>query len=253
MDKFKKYYFTGTLIILMCLLAFFGGPSSWGDTTQTNTSGTNTAIEGGYESTTTTTYESGSESTSTTTNTTNSDIRSSPPSASAPSYNAMTQDVCAVGASAGVQTFGLGISGGKHFTDKNCERLKLARILNDFGMKVAAVAILCQDERVFESMIQAGTPCPIDGKIGKEAKKLWAKYDHERPDYDSYVKRIKEREKKEKAIAKKKALEEKKRLKEQAKMTKEFEIVDLDTKFNEEVDKKIEEKKKNPVNWESPK
>ncbi len=35
----------------------------------------------------------------------------------------------------GVQTFGLGISGGKHFIDKNCERLKLARILNDFGMR----------------------------------------------------------------------------------------------------------------------
>jgi hypothetical protein len=60
-------------------------------------------------------------------------------------------------------------------------------------MKVAAVAILCQDERVFESMIQAGTPCPIDGKIGKEAKALWSKYDHERPDYETYIKRMKKR------------------------------------------------------------
>ena len=34
-------------------------------------------------------------------------------------------------------------------------------------MRVAAVAILCQDERVFEAMIQAGTVCPIDGKIGR--------------------------------------------------------------------------------------
>ena len=200
------------------MLALLGGPKAWGDTTQTNTSGTNTSIDGGYESTTTTTYESGSESTSTTSNTTNSNIKSSPPSASAPSYNSMTQDVCAVGVSAGIQTFGIGVSGGKHVTDKNCERLKLARILNDFGMKVAAVAILCQDERVFESMIQAGTPCPIDGKIGKEAK----------------------------------ALEEKRLAKEQAKMTKEFETIDLDKKFNEEVDKKIEEKKKD-INWESPK
>ena len=160
------------LIILILLLLT---TSVFADTTQTNTSGTNTAIEGGYESTTTTTYESGSESTSTTTNTTNSDIRSSPPTAGAPSYNSMTQDVCAVGISAGIQTFGLGLSGGKHVIDKNCERLKLARILDQFGMKVAAVAILCQDERVFESMIQAGTPCPIDGKIGKEAKALWSK------------------------------------------------------------------------------
>jgi len=161
--------------------------------TQSNVSGSNTAIEGGYESSTT--YESGSSSSSTTTNSTSSNIRSAPPSAGAPSYNSMTQDVCAVGASAGIQTFGVGVSAGKHFIDKNCERLKLARILNDFGMKVAAVAILCQDERVFESMIQAGTPCPIDGKIGKEASKLWKKYDFERPDYKRYISRMKEREK----------------------------------------------------------
>ena len=188
-----NYYFTGILIILLVLFALF--VPAYPDTTQTNVSGSNTAIEGGYDSTTTTTYETGSESTSTTNNTTNSDIRSSPPQAAAPSYNAMTQDVCAVGISAGIQTFGLGLSGGKHVIDKNCERLKLARILNDFGMKVAAVAILCQDERVFESMIQAGTPCPIDGRIGKEAKALWSKYDHERPDYKVYVKRMDERKK----------------------------------------------------------
>ena len=171
----------------MCSTAAYAG------STQTNVSGSNTAIEGGYESSTT--YESGSSSSSTTTNSTTSNIRSAPPSAGAPSYNSMTQAVCAVGASMGVQTFGLGVSGGKHFIDKNCERLKLARILNDFGMKVAAVAILCQDERVFESMIQAGTPCPIDGKIGKEALALWTKYDFERPDYKSYISRMKEREK----------------------------------------------------------
>ena len=214
------------LIILLLLLLT---TSVFAGSTQTNTSGSNTAIEGGYTSTATTTYQSGSSSNSTTSNTTNSNIKSSPPSAAAPSYNSMTQDVCAVGISAGVQTFGIGLSGGKHVIDKNCERLKLARILDQFGMKVAAVAILCQDERVFESMIQAGTPCPIDGRIGKEAEKLWAKYDHERPDYDIYVKRIKEREKKEKKIAKEKALVEKKRLEEEAKMTKELEKQDKET------------------------
>jgi len=182
-----KYLFTFLILtLLVCSTAYAGS-------TQSNVSGSNTAIEGGYESSTT--YESGSESSSTTTNSTTSNIRSAPPTAGAPSYNSMTQDVCAVGASAGLQTFGVCISGGKHFIDKNCERLKLARILNDFGMKVAAVAILCQDERVFESMIQAGTPCPIDGRIGKEAMKLWEKYDFERPDYKAYVKRMKKREK----------------------------------------------------------
>ena len=189
-----NYYFTGVLIVLFCLLALFVKPA-YPDSTQTNNSGSNTAIEGGYTSTATTNYATGSSSNSTTNSTSNSNVKSAPPTASAPSYNSMTQDVCSTGASMGVQTFGLGISGGKHFIDENCERLKLARILNDFGMKVAAVAILCQDERVFESMIQAGTPCPIDGKIGKDALILWNKYNHERPDFKTYVKRMKKREK----------------------------------------------------------
>ena len=192
------------IIILLLLLT----SAAYAGSTQTNTSGSNTAIEGGYTSNATTTYQSGSSSNSTTTNNSTSNVRSAPPSAGAPSYNSMTQDVCAVGVSAGVQTFGVGLSGGKHTIDKNCERLKLARILNDFGMKVAAVAILCQDERVFESMIQAGTPCPIDGKIGKEAKALWSKYDHERPDYDTYVKRMKDRKKIDEELAKLKAEKE---------------------------------------------
>ena len=232
-----------TMLLLLTSSVFAGS-------TQSNVSGSNTAIEGGYTSSATTTYQSGSSSNSTTSNTTNSNVRSAPPSASAPSYNSMTQDVCSTGASMGVQTFGLGISGGKHFIDKNCERLKLARILNDFGMKVAAVAILCQDERVFESMIQAGTPCPIDGKIGKEAEKLWSKYDNERPDYDIYVKRMKEREKKEKKIAKEKALSEKKRIEEEAKMTKEFEKQDKEAAKEE--NKKNLKNKKN-IEWKHPK
>ena len=41
------------------------------------------------------------------------------------------------------------------------------------GMKVAAVATLCGDERVFEAMMNAGTPCPVEGKIGAEAKVIW--------------------------------------------------------------------------------
>jgi len=218
------------LIILILLLLT---TSVFADTTQSNVSGSNTAIEGGYESTSETTYQSGSESTTTTNNTTNSDIKSSPPQATAPSYNSMTQDVCAVGISAGIQTFGIGVSGGKHVRDKNCERLKLARILNDFGMKVGAVALLCQDERVFEAMIQAGTPCPIAGKIGKDALALWNKYDHERPDYDTYVKRMNEREKTEKEIAKKIALEEKKKIEEETKMTKELEKIDKELEKEE--------------------
>jgi len=217
---------------LSILLLLLFTSSAIAGSTQTNTSGSNTAIEGGYTSTATTTYQSGSSSNTTTNSTSNSNVKSAPPSAGAPSYNSMTQDVCAVGVSLGVQTFGIGISGGKHAIDKNCERLKLARILNDFGMKVAAVAILCQDERVFESMIQAGTPCPIDGKIGKDAQALWSKYDHERPDYNTYVKRMEDR---------KKADEEM-----QAKITAELEAMDKA--------KALEEAKtKKKIEWKDPK
>ena len=227
-----NYWFTAVLIVLICLLTLI--EPAYPGSTQTNTSGSNTAIEGGYTSTATTTYQSGSSSNSTTNSTTNSNTKSAPPSASSPSYNSMTQDVCAVGGSLGVQTFGLGISGGKHFIDKNCERLKLARILNDFGMKVAAVAILCQDERVFESMIQAGTPCPIDGKIGKEAKQLWGKYDHERPDYNTYVKRMEDRRKADEA--------------EQKRITEEMAAMDA-AKAEEDKKKANAEKMKN---WKHP-
>ena len=210
-----NYWFTGWLVIGFSLLVFFADPAYPAET-QSNVSGSNTSIEGGYTGGATT-YQSGSSSNSTTNSTSNSNIKSAPPTSSAPSYNSMTQDVCAVGGSLGVQTFGFGVSGGKHFIDKNCERLKLARILNDFGMRVAAVAILCQDERVFESMISAGTVCPIDGKIGAEAMALWKKYGHERPDYKTYVKRMKKRKKADEA--------------EIIKMTKEFEKVDKEIKI----------------------
>ena len=104
--------------------------------------------------------------------------------------SAYSQDVCAVGRSGGLQLPGVGLSGGSTARDMNCERMKLSKLLNDYGMKVAAVAILCQDPRVFEAMEQAGTPCPFEGKIGKDAKDQWNRYDIERPDYDKYVEKM---------------------------------------------------------------
>ena len=188
-----NYYFTGILVILFCLLCLI--PPAYPDSTQTNTSGSNTAIEGGYTSSSSTTFQSGSSSNTTSNSTNHSNIKSAPPTASAPSFSAQSQDVCATGVSVGIQTFGTGFSGGKTNRDMNCERIKLAKVFYDFGMKVGSVALLCQDERVFEAMINAGTPCPVDGKIGKEALKIWNRYEFERPDYETYVKRIKKREK----------------------------------------------------------
>ena len=117
------------------------------------------------------------ESTSNSNVTTRSDstttVNSPPPSAISPSINGSNADLCTVGVSGAVQTQILGISAGSTIRDMNCERLKLAKTMYDMGMKVAAVSIMCQDERVFSAMEMAGTPCPFLGKIGDEAQAEW--------------------------------------------------------------------------------
>jgi len=125
------------------------------------------------DSTSRSTTDSNSNSTTT--------VKSPPPTAVAPAITVINSDVCAVGASAAVQTQILGISMGGTMTDKNCERLKLARGIYDMGMKVAAVSIMCQDERVFTAMMNAGTPCPVDGKIGESAKAIWEENPERKP------------------------------------------------------------------------
>ena len=200
------------LIVFLLFFVMLGISPTWADSTnsgattntQSNTSGSNTAITGGYSAETTTTYQSGSSSNTTTTNTTNAYSGDSRVvnSASAPSMSAMSQDLCVVGISIGAQKFGIGFSGGTYKTDENCERIKLSKVLNDLGMKVAAVSILCQDERVFHAMIQSGTPCPYNGKIGDAALKEWKKYDKLRPDYEQYTKDLKYIERKNKKLEK---------------------------------------------------
>jgi hypothetical protein len=117
--------------------------------------------------------DSTSRSTTDSTSNSTTTVKSPPPTAVAPAVTVINSDVCAVGVSGAAQTQILGISFGATMTDKNCERLKLARSMYDMGMKVAAVATLCQDERVFTAMMNAGTPCPVDGKIGEQAKAIW--------------------------------------------------------------------------------
>ena len=185
------------LLMLVTLASPVLADSTNDNNAQTNTSGSNTQITGGYTATTTNNNDGQTNTTTTTNTTSNSTTGSAIPvgSANAPSYSAMSQDVCSMGVSGSISTLGVGISGGKHVRDLNCERIKLSKVLFDYGMKVAAVSILCQDERVFSAMAHAGTPCPFEGKIGKEALEQWNKYDIERPDYDSYVSKLDSRSK----------------------------------------------------------
>jgi hypothetical protein len=106
--------------------------------------------------------------------TVNQKIESPPPSAIAPSIGAsFSQDLCTTGVSGAVQTQIFGLAAGKSITDTNCERIKLAKTIYDMGMRVAAVSLMCQDERVWTAMKMAGTPCPYQGMIGDEAGVAW--------------------------------------------------------------------------------
>jgi hypothetical protein len=100
-------------------------------------------------------------------------INSPPPSAISPQISASNSDLCTVGVAGAVQTQILGISAGRTVRDMNCEKLKNAKTMYDMGMKVAAVSVMCQDERVFDAMMNAGTPCPKDGLVGDKARLAW--------------------------------------------------------------------------------
>ena len=176
---------TYTLLVIFWLTLIFSTVSAFANTTQTNTSGANssTSITGGYES--------GSSSNTTSTNSSTSNIKSAPFTSSAPGMN--TSNNCAMALSGGLQTFSIGVSGGKSYIDKTCELIALSRTLHSFGMKVSAISLLCTDERVFKAMAISGTPCPIlnaDGVsvIGKKASEVLIKeYNYEMPTYKKWV------------------------------------------------------------------
>jgi hypothetical protein len=107
-----------------------------------------------------------------------------PSSAISPSFMSSGNDTCLVGRGGSIQTHVFGLSAGGYERDLNCERIKLSRQLNDVGLKIAAVAVLCGDPRVFRAMQLAGTPCPAYGAIGKSATLFWQMNPELRPDYD---------------------------------------------------------------------
>jgi hypothetical protein len=112
-----------------------------------------------------------------------------PPTAVAPAMmSGGNADLCTTGTSGSVQTQIFGVSSGGTVRDMNCERLKLSKTLYDMGMKVAAVATMCQDKRVFDAMLAAGTPCPAEGKIGDAAREYWEANPDKKPKEEAEVK-----------------------------------------------------------------
>ena len=95
------------------------------------------------------------------------------PTANAPSVVVNNSDVCKVATSGAIQTNILGIATGVVVDDELCQLLKLSRQLYASGLKVAAISLLAQDPRVFDSLVMAGTPPPYMGSIGTEALQKW--------------------------------------------------------------------------------
>lgn len=118
--------------------------------------------------------DSTTNSTVTTSGSMTTTVNQPPPSAISPQFSSgSNSDLCTVGVAGAVQTQILGISAGTTFTEENCVRLKNSKVLYDMGMKVAAVSVMCQDPKVFDAMMHAGTPCPYNGEIGAAAKLGW--------------------------------------------------------------------------------
>lgn len=109
-------------------------------------------------------------------------VTSTPGTANAPSIVVNNSDICKTGASTAVQTQVFGIASGITIRDETCELLKLSRALYVQGMKVASISLLTQDARIWDSMWNAGTYPPINGKIGSEAQEEWLNNIHLIPD-----------------------------------------------------------------------
>ena len=102
-------------------------------------------------------------------------VKSPPPSAISPNVGGNNSDLCTISSSGAMGTQIFSLSLGATYTEQNCLRLKNAKTLYDFGMKVAAVSLLCADPsgEIHRAMAMAGTPCPYMGKIGAEATAAW--------------------------------------------------------------------------------
>ena len=148
---FKSYFYLFCAFVSLCFL-FFSIQNSWaGDNTVSSTVVNNT-----------------------------------PPTANAPVVPNSNSDICKVGIGGAVQNNVLGIATGVVIDDELCQKLKLSRSMYAYGMKVAAVSILCQDPRVWSAMTDAGTPCPVQGLIGAEAAQYWEDNPDQIPDGSKY-------------------------------------------------------------------
>ena len=150
--------------------------SSNNTSSNTSTSGNNTSIVG-YEQQSTTNYNSGSNpvTNSTTNSTTNNNNKTPAAPANAPSTQIYSSQSCTIAYSGALSTVTFGSAGSSYYHDPYCERRLLATTLDKMGLRIGALSLLCQDPNVRRALYDAASYCPINGKIGKEAKAEWDK------------------------------------------------------------------------------
>ncbi len=147
---------------------------------QTNASGSNTAISGGYSQETTNNYTGGQTNTTTNSTSNSTNQETAVNSATAPAMSVYSQQSCVIPLSIGMTVIGFSTSLGTYHHDLKCEQRQRAKLLNGLGMKVAAISLMCQDKDIWKAMMDAGTPCPIDGLIGEQAKQRWEELGNEK-------------------------------------------------------------------------
>lgn len=88
------------------------------------------------------------------------------PTIAAPGLAAAGIETCLGSASGGISLMGGGFTFGATKVDEGCTIRLLSRQLFAFGLHQAAIALMCQDDRVAAAMEVAGSPCPsfpVDG------------------------------------------------------------------------------------------
>ena len=150
--------------------------SSNNTSNNTSTSGNNTSIVG-YEQQSTVNYNENSNpvTNSTTNSTTNNNNKTPAAPANAPSTQIYSSQSCTIAYSGALSTVTFGIAGSSYYHDPYCERRLLATTLDKMGLRIGALSLLCQDPNVRRALYDAASYCPINGKIGKEAKAEWDK------------------------------------------------------------------------------
>jgi len=85
----------------------------------------------------------------------------------APTLMSNGPETCLQSVTGAMQLVSLGLSAGKYVSDPGCERRRDAMVLQNMGLRLAAISRLCQSPDIFRALLTSSTPCPIvvRGKI----------------------------------------------------------------------------------------